>query len=297
MELYLIIGPSNSGKTTIAKAILESSGKPIFCLGGDRTVQLGDRYQECSWGAVETLSSCSVLVDDLIATSPSKFVALQSLLCYVASHSDVKPVVICTHLVSKNNIAGLLSAVKMIVFTADKGNIRALSTVLSHFKFEKSAKSEIEANFLGFSARFGRFTLDVQNRSSKWSTDPPPPSLRKEIKEEEEEEETEEEEEVNTTPPVSASRLLARASDPEAAVLLYDLIYPRLPSRIKDRDHCIRLKSGLRGGREVVINFLDFIFLMVEADEKPSAEMRSFFNYVQSLVAVPRRLFINMHMQ
>jgi hypothetical protein len=289
MELYLVIGPSKSGKTTIAKSILESRDKPIFCVA-DRTGELGERYQACSWDAVKTLSGCCCLVDDLIATSQSQFVSLQNLLCFAASHTDVCPVVICTHIVVKNNISALLSAVHTIIFTADKANISSLSTVLSHFKFDKAVKKEIEDRFLSSNRSYGRFILEVKKRTAAWAEDGTPglalaptsdggETLKEEL-----------------TPHISAARLLARAADPDGAMLLYDLIYPRLPAEIKDSDYCLHLKSPSRG--EVVINFVDFLYMCVEGDgERPSVEMRSFFKYLQTFVTVPKRLIVNPHMQ
>jgi hypothetical protein len=232
-------------------------------------------------------------VDDLIATSQSQFVSLQNLLCFAASHTDVCPVVICTHIVVKNNISALLSAVRTIIFTADKANISSLSTVLSHFKFDKAVKKEIEERFLSSNRSYGRFVLEVKKRTAAWAEDGTPgfahlttpvtESMQGALQEE-------------PTPSISAARLLARAADPEGAMLIYDFIYPRLPADIKDSDYCLHLKSPSRG--EVVINFIDFVYLCVEGDgERPSVEMRSFFKYLQTFVTVPKRLIVNPHLQ
>jgi hypothetical protein len=294
MELYLIVGPAGSGKTTAARRILESGGKPIFCVA-DRTGQLGDKYQTCAWSEVGKLSGCSLLVDDLIGVSQKHFLCLQNLLCYSNTHDDVSPIVICTHLVSKNNVTGLLPAVKKILFTANTANVSALSTVLTHFKFDKATKKKIVDAFLTSGRQFGSFVLDLQSRTAEWGTENVQSGSGGEVGEQQED---------NFTPPpppppptVPAERLLARAADPDAAVILYELIWPRLPDNARGRDYCLRLKSGARGGEEVVINLMDLIFCLTDPEERPSIELSSLYNYVRTLVAIPRRLVANQYMQ
>jgi energy-coupling factor transporter ATP-binding protein EcfA2 len=280
MELLLFVGPSGSGKTTLAKRLLERQGKPIYAVD-DKTGQLGESYRSCTWEQVGQLKSCCVLVDDLIATSPSQFVCLQNLLCYAAAHSDVSPVVICTHIVNKNNISGLLSSVKKIVFTPHKANVRSLATVLSHFKFDQKTRREMEERFLSSSAQYGQFTLDLEARTlvpEGLTSDPSADSTMEGLPKE--------------AAPLSPSRMLTRSADPEAANLLFEFVWDRIPKELKLPDYCVGLRVRITG-EKLVINFVDFIFLLVDPDAIPTREMSGFYKYVNTLMNVPRSLINN----
>jgi energy-coupling factor transporter ATP-binding protein EcfA2 len=282
MELLFVIGPSGSGKTTLARSLLERQGKPIYAVD-DKTGQLGDLYRSCSWDQVKQLKSCCILVDDLIATSQAQFVCLQNLLCYAAAHSDISPIVICTHMVNKNNISGLLGSVRKILFTPHKANVRSLATVLSHFKFDQKTRRDMEERFLSSSAKYGQFTLDLEARTLV------PEGLISGAA-------TKAAEASSEVPPLCTARMLARSADPEASNLLFNFVWGRIPEEIKLPDYCVRMKVKATD-EEVVVNILDFIFLLVDPDETPTRVMSGFYKYVGTLMNIPKSLINNCNLQ
>lgn len=84
-DLTLICGKSTSGKTTLARKLLAAQSKPVRVIN-DATDDLDPSWEKVPWPHLENLTGVALLVEDVIAATPTEYLHLQRLLQYGSHH-------------------------------------------------------------------------------------------------------------------------------------------------------------------------------------------------------------------
>jgi molybdopterin-guanine dinucleotide biosynthesis protein len=96
LDVALVIGRSESGKTTLAKSLLEKQEKPVRVVN-DSSGDLDPGWETCNWSDLERLEGVAVLVEDVVAATQTEFAHLQRLLSVGCHPRSVGPVYILCH--------------------------------------------------------------------------------------------------------------------------------------------------------------------------------------------------------
>lgn len=132
----LCLGPSNSGKSTLAKIILKKRGKPVTLIGGDAK-DFKDSGLAISFGTLdkdaEKLKNCSILVDDLFGLRHSENESLRSLLCYGKRHQNLF-LQVNAHSIMHTSLRNLLQHFDILALTKRGGqNSEMVKSIMTVF--------------------------------------------------------------------------------------------------------------------------------------------------------------------
>jgi hypothetical protein len=289
-KVILVVGKSNSGKSTAARSILGDGRSSRVAVVNDRSDESPPAYERRGWEEVDGLEDTAVLIEDVTDCTEAQFKILQSLCNYGAHHSNLRPILILTHSIQKTGLRGVLAYATHVLLTLCKTNASALGQCLDFLKFPKGEKERLQREFVDAASgdRYGYCELDLG--SGKLVVDASLPRR--------EEAAPDGGDAAAATPPppprIEASRYLEHLKNPKKALLLHDVIYPRLTDKIKalGGNYELRLVSK-SDGRSVSVSFLDYLDTLTDESKRPTREMRSVHTYVRKRVLVPDCLISN----
>jgi hypothetical protein len=281
MQIILLVGLSGSGKTTIAKKIVEDSRVPFCIVNGDQSdFPASDRTRHLSWDECGGLSQCGVIFEDVVNAKKEEFVTLKNLACVSAHHSSVTPIIIICHAVLGNNLYGILANLTHVFVTLAKGNIKSLLSVLEYYRVTPREREAMERTFLSCEDEFGHFVYDVGRRTLEQGGAAAAGKAASAQKK------------SHILPPQRFLELMPR---PREATLLFDLIYPSLPkAATSGGNYTLTLKNSA-SGEPVKINFMDYINCLVDEKKVPSRQMKSVHSFVTRILPLPRCIVPNKH--
>lgn len=161
MDIYFIIGTSNSGKSTLAFKLAKQSDKPVYVMN-DRT-RGSDIAQNVSFKDYNKLKNCCLIVEDMICLTEHQRTIVQNILTYNSHHFNIEPIFLLTHSISKNNVYPLLPFVKGIMFmTCSNSTINTVKTILRYFSFDKKSLSTAISRWQHFSHPYHIFLFNVE---------------------------------------------------------------------------------------------------------------------------------------
>jgi hypothetical protein len=285
-KVCLIVGKSESGKTTLAKRLLEGVPGPVRVVN-DKTGHFeaatatpgGEKFQSASWEELAKLKNCAVLVEDLIGTTPAEFAALQHLVSYKCHHDSVSPAVLVTHSIQKNNLQGILNYLTHVYFTASKCNVKSLRVVLDDYDLDKRQKESFRRDFRANAEPYGHFCLDVERGTFERVRSPSETAATTTRR-------------LPEVPRISPARYLEHTKNPEKALLVFDIVNSRLPQSALGDEYTVKLESKLLG-HPVTVSLIDYADCATDVSKTPSKELCSFHRYVSSIAHLPSCLVDN----
>jgi hypothetical protein len=279
-RVCLIVGKSESGKTTLAKRLLEAVPGPVRVVN-DKTGHFqagGEKFQPTSWEELGKLRDCAVLVEDLIGTTPAEFAALQHLVSYKCHHDSVSPAVLVTHSIQKNNLQGILNYLTHVYFTASKCNVKSLRVVLDDYDLDRRQKESFRRDFRANAEPYGHFCLDVERGTFERVRSPETAAASATTR--------------RLPEVISPARYLEHTKNPEKALLVFDIVNSRLPQSARGDEYTVKLESKLLG-HPVTVSLIDYVDCATDAAKTPSKELCSFHRYVSSIAHLPSCLVDN----
>jgi hypothetical protein len=277
--VVVIVGPSHSGKSTAARAILGDGAIRRVSVLNDRSDESPAAYERVEWGEADGLRDTALLVEDLIACTDSQFKILQNLCNFSAHHSDCTPILILTHAIQRNGLGGILTYANRVLFTLRRTNASSLGHALDFLKFPKKEKERLVAEFVTASAGEGYGHCELNLESGKFVSKAAAAAAPAEGK--------------ATPPPIDASRYLEHVKDPKKALLLHDLIYPRLSDKIKTAGGSYELRLRTKAGEAVRASFVDYLDTLTDNSKRPTGAMRGVHKFVKEHVLIPDCLIAN----
>lgn len=331
MVSVLICGRSGTGKSTITKAIFDSvfkhqkKKKKIYAIND---VDPKSPYEKIDWPALDTLTNCGVLIEDLIRATEKQRGRLQQLLSFSCSHNAVNPIVCIIHSINGNNIFGLLQLFRLIYIAASPSSYSSLINVMRHFNYDKSEMQALGDQLKNLKTPFLHYVIDVGSRSIHLTSSKEDQKLTLD--------KTKAAQAAAATAAAAAttgvgadalaggtaddaskeaSRLKARETatrflsllpERDVALAIFDLVYPALPL---DRFNAATMTLGLLKGRdEFVVSLIDYIAMVASPvaaltvavdDDNKEAEhslpsLVKFHNYLRRKgVRLPRVFILN----
>jgi len=170
----LIIGKSNTGKSTLVRRLVEKynlpldAHRPIFLLN-DQTGKKAPRgVQKISWNQILDISKCCLIVEDLVKCNKRQVDALSNLINVQNHHAQVRPIFFITHTLRGNGFYGLLKCYNAICLATETSHRDELKEIVTRFHFsdELSARC-IELFQLGCAQ--GKFTflwIDLDSKNA-----------------------------------------------------------------------------------------------------------------------------------
>jgi hypothetical protein len=279
-EKVLLVGKSESGKTTLAHAIAASLGKNSVAVNDDSK---HSTWKKIKWSDLETQPEGStVVVEDLIACSERVYKLVLRLLTFSGHHSKFNVIVIC-HSLTKNNVTGLLDHWTKLYFTLSKTNRDSISKAMIKYNFDKEDRDRNLRTFDAATEQYGHFILDpeaktfVRGDSRVVGGDgggggarggeiaPPPPPRREDYMR-------------------TAEMLLAQLPDSKRALAVFSILIAKLElNTISPHDLSITL---YKNSQPLTLSLVDYLHAL-SSKENPSGAIVSLHRYVRRHVVIP----------
>lgn len=164
LHVYIILGSSNSGKSTLARKLTRKTKRKTYVLN-DRT---GNEriFEKMEIADFEKMRNCAAIVEDVICLPDRERHMLQTLLNFNSNHFNVQPIFILTHSIKNNNIFSLLSFVRGIIFmTQSASSIGSLKTIFNFYNVEKSESKNFLQKWSEHKKQFEFFYFDIEKGS------------------------------------------------------------------------------------------------------------------------------------
>jgi hypothetical protein len=295
-KAILLIGRSGSGKTRIAADLVKEQGGRAFVVN-DKTDQTD--IPKIEWSDVESLHDATLVVEDLIACKNSSFEALQKVLNFSAHHKNLRTIIIIAHSVVKTNTQGLLGFITHCYFTLAKSNVKSISTVLDYYKFDKSDKARMIAEFVADTDKFGHYILDVERRTFKKhvaeriSAAAAGPATAAKSSADRNRRSKEDLASFLGSCRESASRLIPLLGpDSDKGWAVYEILIALIP--LKDLSaHDLSIKLHSRSAESnVSVNLIDYIFYLC-TDKVPPPRIKKLHSYFKKYCNIPACIIDN----
>ena len=143
----LIIGKSNTGKSTLVRRLVEKynlpldAHRPIFLLN-DQTGKKAPRgIQKISWNQILDINKCCLIIEDLVKCNKRQVDALSNLINVQNHHAQVRPIFFITHTLRGNGFYGLLKCYNAICLATESSHRDELKEIVTrfHFSYELTA--------------------------------------------------------------------------------------------------------------------------------------------------------------
>ena len=283
LEVFLVIGQSTSGKTTLASKILRSQTRPVVVVN-DKTDEMRS-WKKAEWKEVSSLENVAVLVEDVMRCTDVQLAVLAKLVKFQCHHRNVGPVIMVAHTFQHNRMGPVLECATHLIFTTSAVTLRSVVAAADYYKFDSTEKNDMKQKFLSTAKKYGYFVMDLQKRTFVEGEEDDfsrllgggggPTSAV-----------------AGAKSGIDVSRYLAHVRNPEKARLVYDIITKSLPVGTID-DHFTVKMHKKKSGEAVEVNLIDFLDCLMSEKARPSAAYRHFFGYVRKLANFPSCLVEN----
>lgn len=167
-DIYFIVGPSFSGKSSLARLLAKKQGRKIVILNNRSPPFKGAR--NVGFKDIGSAGACTLIVEDLIRISDAKRDILQNLVNYSSHHADIAPIFLLTHSIKNNNIFCLLPFVRGVLFmTKSNSTIKSVRDVLSYFGYDKREVVSLVDRWRSFDKPYSFFHYNVEEHSFRHS--------------------------------------------------------------------------------------------------------------------------------
>jgi AAA+ ATPase superfamily predicted ATPase len=285
MARTLILGSSQSGKTTLAKKLVKELGLPgylLVCyeeLGLNKEDVESDGLKLVSWKDVPKLKDATLVVEDLMTLEPKQEKILRRALDYFSHHHNLK-IIVASHHVQGIGIYSLLSSFQKIRVTLAKSNLKSLDTLLMYFKYSEADRKKYRNEFLDQKEQFGYMEFDAKTRQVTTHTDKKTAQAA----------EDSDDSDFDTDKSFFYEPLKAKA--------LYKKIFNALPSNIvRAKDKSMKLVKQ-DTGQIYFVSLLDYVHFLMSQREPPE-EILNLHKFLKqsNLFIVPKCANKNPHLK
>ena len=283
LDIYLLIGPSSSGKTNLAKQITDSHKQKTLAVN-DRD---GDSpfNEKLPWTELENLKDSAVVVEDLISLSKQQLDQLKYLLNYKGHHDNVNPIVLITHSIVANGMSQLLPYITRLIFSASPNCLSSIKRALSYYGF---SKEEIDEHLVKFKDRlrpFLFFELGIISRDfsvfSLGGAKMKP------------ENENENESDWKRIASETSQNLFRHLLDPPMAQTIFDMLIPHIKEKSFNHHDLSVAMVSKKSKRLLKISLVDYIDSLIDNTKIPSKDLLSFHFYMKKRVLIPESFIKN----
>jgi hypothetical protein len=164
-RVYLVMGVSRSGKTTLLKLLTKNLKKPIFILN-DRGAQVDSSYVKVTWkDCLEKVKNGALIVEDIITLDANKIDILKELITFYGHHAAISPIYLVVHSATHSAAHRIFAHVDAVYLTGHKANVSTLGRALTYFHMDPQERVKIIKQFTSHTEKFGYFKFDVLERS------------------------------------------------------------------------------------------------------------------------------------
>jgi hypothetical protein len=287
----LLIGRSGSGKTALAKSILEAYGWD-YDDDDDVVYALNDRsdtcpYQKITWPQLDQISDCALVVEDLIKCSKAQVKQLQELLNFNARHKNIGPVILVAHTLTGNNIYTLLPSFHFVYIAAIRASRVALTQLMITLGFEPEERKTYQQVLKNCSEKFCHLKIDMDTHEVIVTK----AGQKAELAKENEDKKVKAARKPNLA--TTASKYLSDLPEGKKALLLFDMVHPKIPKGKLDPAYLtVQLKN--ERGEEVILSLIDYLAALTAADGDAEPALLKFHSYLKSKgVKLPRAYVAN----
>ena len=287
----LIIGKSNTGKSTLVKRLVEKYGgsssssfqktrrRPIFILN-DQTGKKTPGMEKISWDQIKTISKCCLIVEDLVKCNKRQVDVLSNLINVQNHHAQVRPIFFITHTLRGNGFFGLLKCYNAICLASEMSHADELKEIISRFRFGDELAKNCWEKFREGSEK-GKYTflwidLELKKCALIKTEKKSGPSTAASIESAKESK-------------ISGLREKAKLyfslmpdKTQKACIVLFDMICSKLYSSIDEHDLC--LKGKVRGElfRASIVDYINVLLTNEEEDDSNSSSIKILHSYIIS---------------
>jgi len=158
----LIIGKSNTGKSTLVKRLVEKYNsppdRPVFLLNDQTGRKAPSGIQKISWDQILNIKKCCLIVEDLVKCSTRQVNALSNLINVQNHHAQVRPIFFITHTLRGNGFYGLLKCYNALCLAAENSHRDDLKEIIVRFAFSDELAANCVTLFRQGCAQ-GKFTF------------------------------------------------------------------------------------------------------------------------------------------
>jgi energy-coupling factor transporter ATP-binding protein EcfA2 len=280
---WMVLGKSESGKTTLVDRLTGALGKPIYLIG-EITPTTPSSWKSISLEEVPHLSDCVLIFEDLVHCSDLVNKTVRKVMGFAAHHRGVDSVVV-TQSLAKNNVLSLLPFLSELFITLAKSNASLVSKALDYYKFSKMQRDSHLKTFLAAEGKYGYFILKPDAMSflrgdvtaAVGGNDHGASPTREDF--------------FST-----AESLLAELERPKRALAIFNIVLSKLsPSEISPHDLSIKVYRKA-SGHPLNLSLVDYIHSLL-GDIRPSKDIASLHLFLRKRgVVIPVCFISNKYM-
>jgi hypothetical protein len=283
VESYLLLGPSNTGKTTFIKQKLAQINKPVWIVHGGADAK--SEYQEftpqfADLEDCKKLKRASVVVEDFVKEKNKQGTSLLKLLGYLKRHQG-NHIFLATYQVSSTGASGLLSCFDKVVFTRHPSNWRSVQIFCRLYPMEALTPS-LTKSFLS-SSRHRYLVADLKAQTVETLGDEGSVSDCRHLPE------------VHTFSQnrTHFERMLSNFDETQMLCAILEFLERNvdLDKIVNGKDFSIEL-SRKSSESSVKASLLDFLIALREEKKRPSPEVRALFKFFSRSCHFPNS-FVN----
>lgn len=279
LHIGLVVGQSNSGKTTLISSIISDNSFPKVYYINDKS-----RENSITFKDVEALRECCLIIEDLYNCTREQLVVLQHLLNYKAHHDNVNPIFIVCHSIQKTKIHNLLPLVTHVYLTGVRSNIGSLKSILLYYNFPLDVKHQFFRLLLNNKKPFRHFCLDLQKGIME-------PDVSPTFDNKTDKDSTKIEESGLS---VRKNQFLSFMPDPHRAEILFDLIISKLSDHYVDSESmCMRFSHKKKIFEVNIFDYILFVTSEKKMNEKQINHFKNVHKCLSRYVKIPYCLVLS----
>jgi hypothetical protein len=160
----LIIGETESGKSTIMKSIVRQFSKPdrpVYVINDRTPESLPPSHERKEWAQVPKLEFCTLVFEDIINCKRDQFGIIQDVLNYKAHHAHCGLVICIAHSLHKTGMYGLLPYFNFVYIAARPSSVRSFKALLREYDFPLETRPAHVQRLASVGEKYVYCVLDV----------------------------------------------------------------------------------------------------------------------------------------
>jgi hypothetical protein len=277
---FLVVGVSNSGKSSVVKKEAQLLGKPIFVVG-DATYSEDEKkvFKPLPWNEVLEARDCILIFEDVLTLSREQDIILRTVLDVHKHHRNVTSYVL-SHRVQGTGLFGTMASFDAVWVTCSKSNVRALDQILQFFRYSEPERRQQIKEFTECKASFGHLSINPKTREIRLN--------------------------VEGGEKAAAAAAAGEGGEkhlplefellPPGSEKLHKLIFSRVPSNIVDpRTQTISLRDK-KTGSLIVSSIEDYLYYL-KVQRRPSPQTAALHKYVVRNFVIPDFVILNAYLK
>lgn len=291
----LILGRSGTGKTALVRSLLAEFSQYDKAVHIVNDLTKKSKYIHTGWNEALQLRHVALVVEDVIQATPAQFKVLSQILNYKCSHDFIRPCLIVSHALMRQNLYGLLSFFTKIYVTGYKANLNSFRNVLRYFAFDDEEIRTYVARFLANTEAFTHFCLNVEKRTVEKVKFPYAPDTD-EGKGGKKGKKKMSLSAKDAMALAKADRYLSVLKNSKEAKAIFELLYCKLNKKFIDA-RTLDITLQQKSGQKLEISLIEYIACLVDQEKAVPAshECLKFHKYCQTVhsIHLPKHFVLN----